>query len=127
MTIGIRCVGANMGWIGGSPGVAEGRRSPAHSARIWSIAFETPSTAASGSYGMPICLRRSGSPVPRPITNRPGRISSSADPVIARTTGWRVNGLSAPSATRKPASSPSSSVAIACAMAVAKVTPSRSK
>ena len=62
-----------------------------------------------------------------PSTNRPGRISSSAEPVIASTTGWRVNGLAAPSATRKPASSPSPSAAMACAIAVVNVTPSRSK
>ena len=123
----MRCVGGNIGWIGGRPGVADGSRSPAHRARIWSIAVDTPATAASGSYGMPICLSRSGNPVPIPSTNRPGRISSSAEPVIASTTGWRVNGLAAPSATRKPASSPSSSAAMACAMAVVKLTPSRSK
>ena len=49
MTIGIRWVGGNIGWIGGRPAIAEGSRSPAHSARMSSIAFETPSTAASGS------------------------------------------------------------------------------
>ncbi len=87
MTIGIRWVGGNIGWIGGRPSMADGIRSPAHSARIVSIAAETPATAASGSYGIPICLSRSGSPVPSPSTNRPGRISSSAEPVIARTTG----------------------------------------
>ena len=41
--------GANIGWIGGRPGVAEGRRSPAQRARTWSIAVETCSTAVVGS------------------------------------------------------------------------------
>ena len=34
MTIGMRWVGGNIGWIGGRPGVADGSRSPAQSARI---------------------------------------------------------------------------------------------
>ncbi len=74
---------------------------------------------------MPIWRRRSGSPVPIPMTMRPGAISSSAEPVMARTTGWRVYGLTAPSAIRKPSgvsSAPSSE-----AIALTKVTASRSK
>ena len=131
MTSGIRWVGGNIGWIGGRPGVADGRRSPAHRARTWSIAVETRSTAETGSYGMPICLSRRGRPVPIPMTIRPGSISSSAEPVIARTTGCRVNGLTAPSATRKPASPStrlrSPSPPIAAAIAEPKLTASRSK
>ena len=127
MWIGIRWVGGNIGWIGGRPGVADGRRSPRHSWRSVSIAFETSSRAASGAYGMPICLRRSGRPVPMAITIRPGRISSSAEPVIARTTGWRVFGLTAPRATRKPPSPVSPSSSRARAIEVTKVIASRSK
>ena len=40
----MRCGGGNIGWIGGRPGVTDGSRSPAHSARMSSIAFDTPST-----------------------------------------------------------------------------------
>ena len=49
------------------------------------MAVETRSSADTGSYGMPICLSRSGSPVPSPMTIRPGSISSSAEPVMAST------------------------------------------
>ena len=127
MTIGIRWVGGNIGWMGGSPGVADGSRSPAHSARNWSMASETRSTAVSGSYGIPICLSRSGSPVPMPSTNRPGRISSSADARHRqhdRVAGERVG---------RAEGDPEAGLvgvaigAIAWAIAVVKLTPSRSK
>ena len=60
-----------------------------------------------------------------PITIRPGAISSSAEPVMASTTGWRVYGLTAPSAMRKPSSR--SSAPSSEAMAATKLTASRSK
>ena len=65
--------------------------------------------------GCPSGPRRTGWPEPMAIVMRSGRRSSSAEPVIARTSGWRVNGLTDPSATRKESLASSES---AVAMAV---------
>ena len=56
---------------------------------------------------------------------RPGAISSSAEPVMASTTGCRVNGLTAPSATRNGSLTPGSPTRPA--MAETKLMASRSK
>ena len=89
-----------MGSTGGTLGEPGGIRSPDHSARRVSIAAEIRSAASLGSYGIPICASRSGNALPRPRITRPGAISSTALTVIASSTGWRVNGLRAPMATR---------------------------
>jgi hypothetical protein len=49
---------------------------------------------------MPIWASRSGRALPSPRITRPGAMSSMALTVMARRTGWRVKGLSAPIATR---------------------------
>src|SRR3954470_352242 len=94
-------------------------RSPFQRVRSVSIVALTRSAASSGAYGTPICPRRSGSAEPRPRRMRSGAISSSELMVIAMSTGWRVNGLSAPR--------PTLSSATWDATPVAYVTASRSK
>ena len=108
-----------MGWSGGRPGLPGGMRSPFQSVRRVSIVERVRVAASSGAYGMPIWPRRSGSADPSPRRIRPGAISSRALIVMAMSTGWRVNGFSAPSPT------PISSTREATALAY--VTASRSK
>ena len=67
--------------------VADGSRSPAHSARIWSIACETPLDRGLGLVRDAHLLEPQRQPGAEAHDDPAGRISSSAEPVIASTTG----------------------------------------